>query len=229
MYKLPIPCVILARKNSKGLKNKNRQKLNGISLLEHSILYAKKSKFVSHIIVSSDDIKIHKIALKMNCYSIFPRPRKFSNDSARSEPAIKHALDCFIKDFGKIDIYAYLQVTEPLRPKKILDKCIINLIKNRKLESSFAGYVMHKNFWVFKKKFFKINSSSINYLPRQKRQTIFREDTGIALASRYHLIKKGLRVGKKVKVEPYDGIEGLVDIHDKNDLILAKKISSITK
>ena len=76
MYKLPIPCVILARKNSKGLKNKNRQKLNGISLLEHSILYAKKSKFVSHIIVSSDDIKIHKIALKMNCYINFTKTKK---------------------------------------------------------------------------------------------------------------------------------------------------------
>ena len=102
-------------------------------------------------------------------------------------------------------------------------------MKNKKLDSSFAGYKMHKNFWVFKKKYYKINSSLINYLPRQKRQTIFREDTGIALASRYRLIKKSLRVGKKVKVEPYDGIEGLVDIHDKNDLMLAKKISSIIK
>lgn len=229
MYNLPIPCVILARKNSKGLRNKNRQKIKGISLLEHSILYAKKSKLISHIVVSTDDEKIHKIAIKHNCYSIFPRPRKFSNNTARSEPAIKHALDYFIKSFGEINIYAYLQVTEPFRPKKILDKCIINLIKDKNLESSFAGFKMHKNFWVFKKKFVKINSSSIDYLPRQKRETVFREDTGIALASRYSLIKKGLRVGKKIKIVPYDGVEGLIDIHNKNDLILANKISSIIK
>ena len=107
----------------------------------------------------------------------------------------------FHKTKGKIDIYAYLQVTEPIRPKNILDKCIKNLIKNNSIESSFAGYVMHKNFWIKKqKKYLKLNKSKINFLPRQNRQKIYREDTGISLASRYSLIKKGIRVGKKLKL-----------------------------
>ena len=151
MYSLPIPCVILARKNSKGLKNKNIKLLNGTTLVEHSILYAKKSKLVSHIIVSTDDKKIHNIAVKHKCISVFPRPKKFSSDNSRSEPAIKHALENFIKKFGKIDIYAYLQVTEPFRPKNILDKCIQNLISKNSIESSFAGFIQHKNFWIKKK------------------------------------------------------------------------------
>ena len=50
-----IPCVILARKNSKGLKQKNTKRLNNLSLIEHSILYAKKSKLISDIIISTDD------------------------------------------------------------------------------------------------------------------------------------------------------------------------------
>ena len=70
MYNLPIPCVILARKNSKGLKDKNIKKLNGISLIEHSILYAKKSKLVSDIIVSTDDLRIKKISEKYKCFTI---------------------------------------------------------------------------------------------------------------------------------------------------------------
>ena len=58
MKKQIIPCIILARKNSKGLKSKNIKKLNNLSLIEHSILYAKKSRLISHIIISTDDIKV---------------------------------------------------------------------------------------------------------------------------------------------------------------------------
>ena len=38
--------IILARKGSKGLKNKNRLKINGKSLVEITIDNAKKSKFL---------------------------------------------------------------------------------------------------------------------------------------------------------------------------------------
>ena len=125
-----------------------------------------KSKLVSDIIVSTDDIRIKRISEKYKCFTIFPRPKKFSQDFSKSEPAIKHALENFIKRKGKIDIYAYLQVTEPIRPKNILDKCIKNLVKNKSIESSFAGYVMHKNFWIKKQnKYLKLNKSkSIFYL-----------------------------------------------------------------
>lgn len=228
MYNLPIPCVILARKNSKGLKDKNIKKLNGISLIEHSILYAKKSKLVSDIIVSTDDLRIKKISEKYKCFTIYPRPKKFSQDFSKSEPAIKHALENFIKIKGKIDIYAYLQVTEPVRPKNMLDKCIKNLIINKSIESSFAGFLMHKNFWIKRqKKFIKLNKSKIDFLPRQKRQEIYREDSGISLASRYSLIRKGIRVGKKIKIEEYEGIEGLIDIHTKQDILIANKVFKI--
>ena len=225
MYNLPIPCVILARKNSRGLKDKNIRKLNNLTLIEHSIIYAKNSKLVSDIIISTDDIRVKKISEKHKCFTIFPRPKRLSNDFSKSEPAIKHALKYFIKIKGKIDIYAYLQATEPIRPKNILDRCIKNLIKDKSIESSFAGYVMHKNFWINKhNKNFRLNKSKIDFLPRQKRQKIFREDTGISLASRYSLIKKGIRVGKKIKIEEYDGIPGLIDIHSKQDILIANKI-----
>ena len=84
---------------------------------------------------------------------------------------------------------------------------------------------MHKNFWALRKGIFKkLNFSKIDHKPRQNRESIFREDSGIALASRYKLIKKGIRIGKKVKIEPYSGAEGLVDIHNSQDLKIASKI-----
>ena len=57
-----IPCFILARKGSKGLKNKNFIRLNNKPLIEYTIEYAKKCKYISHIVISTDDIRIAKIA-----------------------------------------------------------------------------------------------------------------------------------------------------------------------
>ena len=44
LKKNKIPCIVLARKNSRGIKNKNRIKLNGLPLINHTINYLKKVK-----------------------------------------------------------------------------------------------------------------------------------------------------------------------------------------
>ena len=46
-----------ARKNSKGLKNKNIRELLGKPLIQHTIEHAKKIKKVHKIVVSSDSKK----------------------------------------------------------------------------------------------------------------------------------------------------------------------------
>tara|TARA_B110000003_G_C16642504_1_gene530695 strand:+ start:1998 stop:2687 length:690 start_codon:yes stop_codon:yes gene_type:complete len=222
---MKIPCFILVRKNSKGLINKNKKKIGNKTLVQHAILYAKKSKFITDIVVSTDDISINKLAKKNGCLTIFPRPKKFSHDRARTEPALLHAAQEFIKINGKFDIYTYMQATEPFRPKKILDACINSLLSDKSLDSAFAGYAMHKNFWYKNiSKYKTLTNKKFSNLPRQIKPTIFREDTGIALASRFKILKKGNRIGKNVTIHAYEGIYGLIDIHEQNDLKLANLI-----
>ena len=55
---MSVVAIILARKNSKGLKNKNIKLLNGKPLIYHSIDILKKSRLINDIIVSSDSKKI---------------------------------------------------------------------------------------------------------------------------------------------------------------------------
>ena len=56
--------VILARKDSKGLKNKNRLRINKKSLVEIAIDNAKKSKLLDDIVFSSNDNLLIKQAKK---------------------------------------------------------------------------------------------------------------------------------------------------------------------
>lgn len=222
-----IPCFILARKGSKELKNKNKVKLLGKSLFEHTINYASESKYISKIVISTDDQDIANISKKKGCFVIFPRPKKLSDDNACTEVALLHAARIFEKEFGIFDIFAYLQITEPFRPKMILDNCIFSLISNKKIDSCFAAYEMHKNFWIKNKNYKLISPKKEISKPRQKKIPVYREDTGIALASRYKILKKGKRIGKRVKIIPYNSLHGVVDIHNLNDLKVAEYISNL--
>ena len=58
-----IICIIPARGGSKGIPNKNIINFMGKPLLVHSINYAKKSKLISNVYVSTDNDKISRVGL----------------------------------------------------------------------------------------------------------------------------------------------------------------------
>ena len=89
---MTVMAIILARKNSKGLRNKNIKKLNGIPLILHTLKLVKKSKLIDDIIVSTDSKTIQKLAIKNGVQAPFLRPKKISNDKATTEIALKHCL-----------------------------------------------------------------------------------------------------------------------------------------
>ena len=223
--KKKIPCILIARKNSKEIKNKNRLIIDGKPLIEYSINYLKKSKFVDDIIVSTDDNKIAQISKRKKCFTIFPRPKKLCTDSASTEVVLKHALQIYEKKYGQTEITSFIQTTEFFKPQKLLDNCIETLIKNKKIDSCFVAYKQHKNFWIEKKGYlFRISPFKERYKPRQQKNTIYREDTGLGLATKSKFIRMGERIGKKVKCVPYSNPLFSLDINTHEDLKLIKKI-----
>ena len=86
-----ILAITLARGGSKAVKNKNIKKINGKPLIFYTISEAKKSKYINDYIVSTDSIKIAKIAKKFGALTPFLRPKKFSTDKASSVDALIHA------------------------------------------------------------------------------------------------------------------------------------------
>ena len=70
--------------------------------------------------------------------------------------------------------------------------------------------------------FSPLNPLFNNHDPRQVKRPVYREDTGIALATKAEVIKSGKRIGKNVKVIPYESDTNFVDIHSKFDLSLSE-------
>lgn len=125
-------CIILARGGSKGVKNKNIKKLNGIPLILYSLNAAKKSKYIDKTIVSSDSKKIISLVTKNKFEAPFVRPRKLSSDTSKNNDAFIHALKWIEKEHNsKYDYIIQLQCTNPFVTSKDIDNVIMKLHKTQ--------------------------------------------------------------------------------------------------
>jgi CMP-N,N'-diacetyllegionaminic acid synthase len=91
--------LVLARKGSKRLKNKNILKLGGNSLTSITLKKLQKVRYLfSDILVSSDCPRIKKITKDHNLLFL-QRPKKLSSDKTSSEKSALHALNYYIKNY----------------------------------------------------------------------------------------------------------------------------------
>ena len=86
-------CIIPARSGSKRIKNKNIKILNGHPLIGFVINLAKKSKIFQDIVVSTDSIKIAKIAKKYGAKVPFIRCRYLSDDYTPTHLVVQNAVE----------------------------------------------------------------------------------------------------------------------------------------
>ena len=156
--------VILARKSSKGIKNKNHLKLGKKNLVEISIKNAKKSRLLDKIIFSTDDKNLKKKAKSMGISAPFDRPKKLSNDRATSLSVLKHAVTWLEKNQNwKTDIVVLLQPTTPFRTGKLIDKVIKKIT-----DTDYPAY------WMLKK---KTKTQKISFLFKNGYKFTRRQDT----------------------------------------------------
>ena len=121
--------VIPARSGSKGIKNKNIQKIAGKTLLEISIKkfkLLKQQKIIKDFIVSTDS-KIYADLAKDIGSKVQIRPKNLSGDKIR----IVEVLNYLKKEY-KYDYFITLVPTAPLISLSTIKKLIKFFIKNKK-------------------------------------------------------------------------------------------------
>ena len=148
-----IIALIPAKKNSRGLKNKNLKKLNKLSLVELAILGAKKSKLIDKIYLSSDSDRILDIGAKLNI-DVIKRKKILSTSSALANTVILDFIKNKLNSTKEDHIIVYLQPTSPFRNNNHIDLAINHLKKNKL--KSVISVTENKNFFksLYKKNFF---------------------------------------------------------------------------
>ena len=123
--------LIPAKKNSRGIKNKNLIKINGKSLVERTLKESFSSKLTDLIYVSSDSEDILDIATEYNAIPI-KRPKKFCSNNSNANSVILHFISVLPDNLIRTNPWIfYLQPTSPLRKKKHLIEVCKLLKKNK--------------------------------------------------------------------------------------------------
>ncbi len=123
-----ILAIVIARANSKRLKNKNLLKYKNQTLIEHAYKSARKSEFIDDIVLSSESKKIIKLGKKIGFNVPFKRPFHLSKDNVSASKVVLHTLKKIKKRY---DYVVLLQPTSPLRNHNDIDFSIKKIFKKK--------------------------------------------------------------------------------------------------
>ena len=219
--------MIPARAGSKGIIKKNLKLLKKKPLVQHTIDFAKKLKFVDKIVVNSNDKKVIDISKKSKVDYI-KRPKILSGDKISDFNLLYNTIDYYKKKNCLFDYLIYLQPTSPFRKIKDLYKAS-NKISERNYETIWSVNKVSDKFHPFKllekkNKFIHLYSSKgVKIIARQQLNDIYQRN-GIFYIFDIHCLIKNKSIYPKKGIFPYEIKYNYVNIDTEEDLINCKKL-----
>ena len=221
--------MIPARSGSQGLKDKNIQKINDIPLLGRAVQQALRCGCMDDVVVSTDSENYANIAKEYGALVPFLRPSSLAENETTMEATLQHALLATEEVLGlKYDICVFITCTDIFRKDDYLVKVVELLKSNSSLDSAFVANITYKNYWEQMPygQFQRVRPYMQIYGQRQERlanrRLLWREDTGIASASRSSIWRGGRRIGDNVEIIEIDDTLTSLDIHTEEDLKVAE-------
>jgi len=137
-----ILAIIPARGGSKRVPRKNIKMLAGKPLIAHTIEVGLKSKYITRLVVSTEDAEIANVSKSFGA-EVFARSMELAQDTTKTPPVMIGVVEGLEKQGYNADIVVLLQVTCPLRDENLIDAVIEKLI-NSEHDSIFTGFhLMH--------------------------------------------------------------------------------------
>ena len=215
--------VIPARGGSKRLPNKNIRKLSGKPLIIYTIEAALEAEVDAHIIVSTDDEKIAKIAREYGV-QILIRPWQLATDNSSTESVLLDVLSRSSSDIQNVKWIMTLPPTSPFRSSKNIRRFFDAAINGEADVDCYMSVSENKgDFWQ------KNERGELQRLfrdaPRrqQDRVPIYEENSAIYVTRISALEETGSILGKSVRSMCIDSFESL-DLNTEYDFWIAESL-----
>ena len=227
---MKILTLIVARANSKRLRNKNLLKINNKPLIDYTIDFSKKIFELDSILVSTDSNDIRERALKKNVLCPWLRPKKLSRDNSSLVDVSIHAIEWYEKNISKIDGLILLQSSSPFRYKKTFDKGIKLFKKNINNTIITVSPLKKHPIWYFKiknnflKLFYNNLKNKINKQSTSLNKTYFPNGNFYIIAKK-NLFKNKSFFTNNIKPIIIKSAKESIDIDSIDDLNYAKYLS----
>ena len=137
-------CFIGARGGSKGVRGKNIRKMGNMPLIAHTIKASLESGIFKHVIVSTENNEIAKIAKKYGAEIPFIRPKKLATDTAGMVDVMIHGINELKEQGYNFDVLVNRDCTVPfIRNTDV--KGAITLLNRKKCDAVYGVYKQHFN------------------------------------------------------------------------------------
>ena len=168
--------------------------------------------------VSTDDKKIKKIAIKNKVMCENLRPKKLSNDESKTSDVCLHEVAKLNHKGHNIDTILLLQPTSPFRSLANIHKAL-NIFRKNKLKSllSVTKIEMNEKTILVKK-----NNNKYGYF-FSNRKKLFKINGNFYLISLSELTNKKNFFSENTYLYETNTFRETIDIDNKEDFILAKK------
>jgi CMP-N,N'-diacetyllegionaminic acid synthase len=122
--KMSVLAVIPARGGSKGVPKKNMRLLGDKPLVAYAINSVKRSKYIDHLIISTDDEDIVQIGKRLGVNIPFRRPADLASHDAPLIEVVLHAYNFFKDKDIQYDAVICMQPTCPFLRHETIDQVI---------------------------------------------------------------------------------------------------------
>ncbi|MDP3794500.1 MAG: acylneuraminate cytidylyltransferase family protein [bacterium] len=224
--------IVGARSGSKSIPHKNIRALLGKPLLAWIIEAAKRSPYVTRLILSTDSPEYAAIGRQYGAETPFLRPAEFASDTATDMDYLSHAASWLETNEGWVpDIILRLPPTSPLCATESINACIEHLINDSEATSARTITTAPKHPY----KLWQIQGEQLlPFIPKEV--TGFAEPSGMArqfyspaayshvdviAVRRDTLMEHGLLTGPKVRYHVLKK-EDAIDIDTEHDFLLAE-------
>ena len=222
--------ITLARGGSKSVPMKNIRPILGIPLIAYTIAEARRSRFITRYLVSTDDENIRQVAIAYGAEAPFLRPPEFSTDTASSVGALQHAVSWGEQEErGRYDYIVELMCTNPLKNVDDIDAALHKLITTG-ADSVIAVHKLDDHHPIRIKKIVddKIIDFCLPEISETRRQDL-KPDAYVRSGSIYalrrdHLMVEGRRYGTEHSRPHILAPERTVNVDTEIDFLVAEKL-----
>jgi len=137
-------CLIAARGGSKGVPRKNIRLLGKKPLIAYTIESCKNSKIFEHVVVSTEDPEISRIAKKYGAIVPFIRPKRLATDKANMDDVLLHSINQLNSLGYNFDIIVSRDCTVPFIKSSDIKRSI-KILKIKKCDMVCGVYRQHHN------------------------------------------------------------------------------------
>lgn len=197
------------------------EELHGIPQMKYTINSALASKYISDVIVTTDNEDSARIARELGASVPFLRPESLSKDYVGLESVLKYTLEHIEENGVYPDIIVLLEETYPFREDGMIDSMVEHLLAEG-LDSVVAARRETNCIWQEDERgsFQRYDSGDV---PRLYKEKTYLGVEGLCTVTHPEFIRQERKLGHKVGLYEIDSQISFVEVRDKKAREIAAK------